>query len=75
MATYTIKINERTARGKALMDYLNALGVLINKVSPKTKSSYVSSQEDIKAGRVEKFSSSEEMFKSLGCWKPMAVCQ
>ena len=53
MATYTIKINERTARGKALMDYLNALGVLINKVSPKTKSSYVSSQEDIKDGRVE----------------------
>ena len=67
MATYTIKINERTARGKALMDYLNALGVLINKVSPKTKSSYVSSLEDIQAGRVEKFSSSEEMFKSLGC--------
>lgn len=66
MATYTIKINERTARGKALMEYLNALGVLINKVSPKTKSSYVSSQEDIQAGRVEKFSSSEEMFKSLG---------
>lgn len=67
MATYTIKINERTARGKALMDYLNALGVLINKVSPKTKSSYLRSQEDIQAGRVEKFSSSEEMFKSLGC--------
>ena len=67
MATYTIKINERTARGKALMEYLNALGVLINKVSPKTKSSYVSPQEDIQAGRVEKFSSSEEMFKSLGC--------
>ena len=67
MATYTIKINERTARGKALMEYLNALGVLINKVSPKTKSSYLRSQEDIQAGRVEKFSSSEEMFKSLGC--------
>lgn len=48
------------------MDYLNALGVLINKVSPKTKSSYLRSQEDIQAGRVEKFSSSEEMFKSLG---------
>ena len=66
MATYTIKINERTARGKALMDYLNALGVLINKVSPKTKSSYLRSKEDIKAGRVETFSSPEEMFESLG---------
>ena len=52
--------------GKALMAYLQALGVLIKKVSPKNKSSYQRSQEDKKAGRVEEFSSSEEMFKSLG---------
>lgn len=66
MATYTITLNERTASGKALMTYLKALGVLVNKVTPKEKSSYLRSQEDKKAGRVEKFSSSEEMFESLG---------
>lgn len=66
MATYTITLNERTSSGKALMAYLEALGVLISKVTPKTKGSYLRSQEDKLAGRVEKFSSSEEMFKSLG---------
>ena len=66
MATYTITLNERTSSGKALMAYLEALGVLTSKVTPKTKSSYLRSQEDKLAGRMEKFSSSEEMFKSLG---------
>ena len=66
MATYTITLNERTSSGKALMEYLQALGVLVSKVTPKAKSSYVRSQEDKLAGRVESFSSSEEMFKSLG---------
>ena len=66
MATYAISLNERTTSGKALMSYLKALGVLMFKVSPKEKSSYMRSQEDKLAGRVEKFSSSEEMFKSLG---------
>ena len=66
MATYTITLNERTSGGKALVEYLRALGVLISKVTPKAKSSYVRSQEDKLAGRVESFSSSEEMFKSLG---------
>ena len=66
MATYTITLNERTTSGKALMAYLQALGVLMHKVSPKAKSSYLRSQEDKKAGRIEKFSSSEEMFKSFG---------
>lgn len=32
----------------------------------KSKSSYQLSQEDKSAGRIEKFSSSEEMFESLG---------
>ena len=66
MATYAITLNERSAKGKALIEYLQALGVLITKVTPKAKSSYVRSQEDKRAGRVESFSSSEEMFKSLG---------
>ena len=71
MATYTITLNERTSSGKALMAYLKALGVLVSKVTPKAKSSYLRSQEDKLAGRVEKFSSSEEMFKSLGIWVHM----
>ena len=66
MATYTITLNERTSSGKALMSYLQALGVLISKVTPKSKGSYLRSQEDKRAGRVEKFSTSEEMFQSLG---------
>ena len=35
MATSTITLNERTVRGKALVEYLQALGVLMHKVSPK----------------------------------------
>ena len=66
MATYTITINERTTWGKALMNYLRALGVIVQKVSPKSKNSYIRSQEDKQAGRIESFSSSEEMFESLG---------
>ena len=35
MATYTITLNDRAARGRALVDYLQALGVKMQKVSPK----------------------------------------
>ncbi len=66
MATYAITLNERTANGKALMAYLQALGVLVKKISPKAKGSLARSREDKLAGRVESFASSEEMFKSLG---------
>ena len=66
MATYTITLNERSASGKALMSYLKALGVIIQKIPTKSKSSYIRSQEDKQAGRIESFSSSEEMFESLG---------
>ena len=66
MATYAITLDERTSSGKALKEYLQALGVFVYRITPKAKSSYLRSQEDIRAGRIEKFSSSEEMFKSLG---------
>ena len=66
MATYTITVNERTSWGKALMNYLHALGVIVQRVPSKSKSSYIRSQEDKKAGRVESFDSSEEMLESLG---------
>jgi len=35
MATYAITLNERTASGRALKAYLQALGVFISKVTPK----------------------------------------
>ena len=38
MATYAITINERTASGKALKAYLQALGVFISKVTHKNAS-------------------------------------
>ena len=66
MATYTITLNERTTSGKALMSYLQALGVLVKKVTPAKKSSYECSQDDIREGRVESFKSADDMFKSLG---------
>ena len=66
MATYTITVNERTHGGRALMAYLKALGVLVEKQISTKKSSYVRSQEDIRKGQVESFDSAEDMFKSLG---------
>ena len=66
MATYAITLNKRSTSGKALITYLNSLGVLLQKISPKAKSSFLRSQEDKRAGRIEKFASSEEMFNSLG---------
>ena len=67
MATYTISVNERTNGGKALMAYLRDLGVLVEKkCTTGKKSSYIRSKEDIRAGRVEAFSNSEDLFHSLG---------
>lgn len=66
MATYAITLNESTRNGKVLMSYLNELGVIIHKLTPSKRNSYVQSQVDKRAGRIEEFDSSEEMFKSLG---------
>ena len=37
MATYTIKLDERTTTGKALKEYLQSLGVLVKRISSSTK--------------------------------------
>ena len=66
MATYTITVNERTNGGKALLAYLRDLGVLVEKRSTVKRSSYMRSKEDVRNGRVEAFSNSEELFQSLG---------
>ena len=68
MATYALTINERSANGKALLDYLEALKLDLQ-IIPKVrlrKSSYERSMDDIKYGRIEKFASADEMCKSLG---------
>ena len=39
MASYTITLNERTSSGKALKEYLQALGVFMSKVKPKKTAS------------------------------------
>ena len=36
MATYAITLNERSAKGKALIEYLQALGALVSKITPQT---------------------------------------
>lgn len=38
MAIYAITLNERTASGKALKQYLQALGVFVTKITPKSSS-------------------------------------
>ena len=68
MATYELTINERSASGKALLEYLEALKLDLQ-IIPKVrlrKSSYERSMDDIKHGRREKFASADDMCKSLG---------
>ena len=68
MATYSLTINERSSHGQALLAYLRALKVDLQKLPTirLRKSSYERSEEDIRYGRVEKFASADEMCKSLG---------
>ena len=68
MATYAVNINERSNAGQALLAYLSALKVDLQRMPTirLRKSSYERSQDDIKHGRIEKFASADEMCKSLG---------
>ena len=49
---------------KHLIEAMLAAGAKV--LQPETKGSYQLSQEDIRAGRVETFASSSDMFQSLG---------
>ena len=68
MATYSMTINERSTQGQALLAYLQALKVDLQRLPSVRlrKSSYERSMEDIRLGRVESFSSADEMCESLG---------
>lgn len=68
MATYSMTINERSNAGQALLAYLSALKVDLQRMPTVRlrKSSYERSMDDIKHGRIEKFASADDMCKSLG---------
>ena len=57
---------KKTNSGKALMAYLRNLGVLVEKNLNTKRGSLAKSKEDIQKGRIEEFSSSKELFDSLG---------
>ena len=76
MATYAITLNERTASGRALKAYLQALGVFISKITPKdvtktkeydiTKTAdFKAAKDDVKHGRVTHYDSVDDMFKQI----------
>ena len=68
MATYAVHIDERSTSGKALLEYLEALKLDIHLIPDfrLRKGSYERSMDYIKHGRIETFSSADEMCKSLG---------
>lgn len=68
MATYTFTINERSVQGKALLAYLGALKIDLQRVKRvgKRKGSLERSIDDIRNGRVETFASAEDMCNALG---------
>lgn len=68
MATYTLTINERTTHGKALLAYLEALKIDIQR-TPKVirrKSDIELAEEDVKHGRVTSYNTVDDLFNELG---------
>ena len=66
MATMTISYDGRNKVARSVVDFIRSLDVFTINEQSTTKGSYQLSQEDIRAGRVETFASSNEMFQSLG---------
>ena len=66
MTTITISYDGRNKLARSVVEFIRSLDVFTITEQPSTKGSYQRSQEDIRAGRVETFSSSSEMFQSLG---------
>ncbi len=66
MATMTISYDGRSRVARNVVELIRSLDVFTITEQPATKGSYQLSQEDIRAGRVETFASSSEMFQSLG---------
>ena len=66
MATMTISYDGRSKLARSVVDLIRSLDVFTIIEQPASKGSYHLSQEDIRAGRVETFASSSDMFQSLG---------
>lgn len=70
MATYTININERTSAGKALLDYLISLGVIIkNKAKTREETSgyneTLQAIKEMKEGKVVRYKNFEDFKKKM----------
>lgn len=68
MTTYSVTLNERSAFGKSVALYLRsleALGVMIEKLTPIRRGSYYRSQEDIRAGRVYEAKNGRDMLNQI----------
>ena len=66
MATITLSYDGRNKLARSVVEFIRSLDVFTVTEKPAGKGSYQLSQEDIRAGRVETFASSGEMFQSLG---------
>lgn len=66
MATMTLTYDGRSKLARSVVEFLRSLDVFTITEQPAAKGSYQLSQEDIRAGRVETFASSNDMFQSLG---------
>ena len=68
MTTYSVTLNERSAFGKSValhLRSLEALGVMIEKLTPIRRGSYYRSQEDIRAGRVYEAKDGRDMLNQI----------
>lgn len=65
MASYAIRINEKTQAGASLLDYLYSLGVVIEKLKPVRKTGLDEALEDIQKGRVYHAESVDDMFTQI----------
>ena len=63
----TLSYDGRSKLARSVVDFIRSLDVFTVIENPTaSKGSYQLSQEDIQAGRVETFASSNDMFQSLG---------
>ena len=68
MATYTINIDERTAAGKSLLNYLRAIGILLEKTrgnEAKGKNATLQAIKDTEEGRVTKYASFDDFKRAM----------
>ncbi len=66
MASYTIKIDERTAEGKRILDYLKSSNnVTITKIGKIKKTGIEVALEDIEKGRVTTYDSVDDFFEKV----------